>query len=104
MRRDSRISACPQIRHAALTAMPQLDLSIDGDCCGPLSVGTVAVIRAIGKHLELSLAEATEFVNRCVFDGERVSLPAPTRSAAEALLAEFARLPAAPRLHASLRD
>jgi hypothetical protein len=87
-----------------LATMTPLVLAIDGDCCGPLSVGTVAVIRALAKHLELSLSEATELVNRCVFDGERVSLAAPTRSAAHALLAEFSRLPAAPRVHASLCD
>ena len=84
--------------------MTRMVLMIDGDCCGPLSVGTVAVIRALAKHLELSVSDATELVNRCVFEGERVSLAAPTRIAAEALLAEFARLPAAPRLHASLSD
>lgn len=82
--------------------MVQVLLSIEADCCGPLSVGTVAVIRAIESHLGLSLRDATEFVNRCVFEGERVSLPAPTRMAAETLLAQFARLPAASRLHASL--
>jgi|GEM_PF-1090203 len=85
-----------------LTKMTALVLSIDGDCCGPVSVGTVAVIRALEKHLALSVSEATELVNRCVFEGERVSLSAPTPSAARSLLAEFARLPAAPRLHASL--
>jgi len=84
--------------------MLRIELSIDGDCYGTLSVGTVAVIRALQKHLELSLSEATELVNRCVFEGERVSLSASTRDAAQALLAEFARLPAAPRLHASLFD
>jgi hypothetical protein len=85
-----------------IAPMTPLSLSIDGDCCGPVSVGTVAVIRALEKHLELSLSEATELVNRCVFAGERVSLSAPSRSAAQALLAEFSQLPAAPRLHASL--
>ncbi|HKO49152.1 MAG TPA: hypothetical protein VJV79_15575 [Polyangiaceae bacterium] len=69
-----------------------------------MSVGTVAVIRAIEKHLGLSLAQANEFVDRCVFEGEKVTLPAPTRAAAEALLAAFGHLQAAPRIHASIAD
>ncbi len=89
------------MRHAAFATMTPMVLAIDGDCCGPLSVGTVA-IRALAKHGELSVSEATELVNRCVFEGERVSLAAPTPDAAQALLDEFARLPAAARLHASL--
>ena len=84
--------------------MTLVALTIEGDLCGPMSIGTVAVIRAIEQHLELSLAEANEFVDRCVFDGERVLLPAPTRRAAEALLATFGRLPAAARIHASIAD
>jgi len=82
--------------------MTVITLTIEGDLCGPMSVGTVAVIRAIAKHLELSLAEANEFVDRCVFERQKVSLPAPTRAAAEALLSAFAQLPAAPRIRASI--
>jgi len=77
---------------------------IEGDLCGPMSIGTVAVIRAIQKHLGLTLAEANDCVDRCVFEGEQVTLRAPTQLAAEALLAEFERLPAARRIHASLAD
>ena len=84
--------------------MARIVLTIDGDLCGPMSIGTVAVIRALEKHLGLSLAEANRFVDRCVFDGEQLTLAAPTRLSAEALLAEFARLPAAPRIHASIGD
>ena len=83
--------------------MARVVLSIEGDFCGPMSIGTVAVIRALQKHLDLSLAEASGFVERCVFEGEQLSLRAPTRSAAEALLAEFARLPAAARIRASIK-
>jgi hypothetical protein len=84
--------------------MTRIALSIAGDLCGPMSIGTVAVIRAIEKHLGMPLAEANELVDRCVFDGERVWLSAPTVGAAKALLAEFERLPAAPRIQASLAD
>jgi hypothetical protein len=84
--------------------MTQVVLTIEGELCGPMSIGTVAVIRAIAKHLGLSLAEANRCVDRCVFEGEQITLSAPTQLAAEALLAEFARLPAAQRIHASLAE
>jgi hypothetical protein len=84
--------------------MTLIALTIVGAFCGPMSIGTVAVIRAIEQHLGLPLAEANEFVDRCVFGGEKVLLPAPTRAAAEALLAAFGRLPAAARIHASIAD
>jgi len=84
--------------------MIRIVLTIQGDLCGPMSIGTVAVIRAIEKHLGVSLAEANDFVDRCVFHGEKVTLLAPTRARAEALLVEFGRLPAAPRIRASIAD
>jgi len=84
--------------------MIRILLAIEGDLCGPMSIGTVAVIRALEKHLGLSLAEANATVNRCVFEGEQLTLRAPTQLAAEALLAEFDRLPAAERIHASIAD
>lgn len=87
-----------------LPRMTQILLTIEGDCCGPMSIGTVAVIRAIEKHLGLSLATASSSVERCVFEGEQIALAAPSRRSAEALLAEFGRLPAAARIRASISD
>lgn len=88
----------------ASRAMVQIALAIEGDCCGPMSIGTVGVILAIRDRLGMSLAEAQACVDRCVFDGERITLAASTREAADALLASFARLPAAPRIHATVLD
>jgi len=82
--------------------MTRIALRIEPDLCGPMSIGTVAVIRNIARHLDLPLAEANELVDRCVFDEQAVTLPAPSRAAADALLAAFRRLPAAPRIHASI--
>lgn len=84
--------------------MPRIVLTIEADLCGPMSIGTVAVIRALSKHLDLALSEANEFVDRCVFDGETVTLPAPTRARAEALLSELGQLRAARRIRASIAD
>ena len=70
-----------------------------------MSIGTVAVIRAIEKHLGLSLVETqSNCVDRCVFEGKEFRLHAPTRAAAQGLLGEFSRLPAASRIHASIAD
>ena len=84
--------------------MTRISLRIEADLCGPVSMGTVAVIRAIAKHLGLPLAEAQRFVDHCVFDGKTVELPAPSVSAAEALLTAFRELRAAPPIHASIID
>jgi hypothetical protein len=84
--------------------MTAMSFSIEADLCGPISVGTVAVIRALIAHLGLSLSEAEGLVNRCVFDGERVEIAAPSRAVAEALLAAWKLTPAAARISASISD
>lgn len=72
--------------------MASISLRVDPDLCGPVSVGTVGLIRLLAEHCELSLPDATEWVNRCVFDGEVVSVPAPTAEAAEHFAAAVAVL------------
>ena len=84
--------------------MATISLTIEPDFCGPISMGTVAVIRALMAHLSLSVNEAEALVDRCVTAGERVAIAAPSRFAAEALLAAFQLVPAAPRIHATLLD
>ena len=84
--------------------MVTVQLSIEADLCGPFSMGTVAVVKTVQAHLGLSLDEAANAVNECVFDGQRVSLRAPSLTAARALLASFAKLPAAPRITAAIAD
>lgn len=64
-------------------------LSIEPDLCGPVSVGTLGVIRVLERTLELSLSEALRYVNRSVFDGETVRIPAPSSAAAIACVAEL---------------
>ena len=84
--------------------MPIISLSIDADLCGPISVGTVGVVRALMAHLGMSLTESLSVVDRCVFDGERSEIVTPSRSVAEALLATLQRTPAAPRIHAVITE
>ena len=84
--------------------MSILELSIEAELCGPISMGTVAVIRALMEHAGLPLADAIALVDRCTFAGERVSLSMPSNAAAEALLSALARTPAAARIHASIES
>ena len=85
--------------HARMTT---IELAIEAEFCGPISMGTVAVIRALMSHLQLPLNDAVELVDRCTFAGERVALSAPSRAAAEALLGALRELPVASRIAASI--
>lgn len=82
--------------------MTTVRLSIEPELCGPVSVGTVTVIKLLCDHLRVSLAEAKGYVDRCVFDGEEVELTAPSAEAAAQLVAALAKLPARPCVRAVL--
>jgi hypothetical protein len=68
-------------------------LRIEPDLCGPFSVGTVGVIKSLQSALGLELDEAADYVNRCVFDGETVEIPAPSVEVAERTIALLAQNP-----------
>lgn len=55
--------------------MATVTLSIQGRLCGPISIGTVDVIKAVQTHAGLGLGEAKALIDRCVFDGETVATP-----------------------------
>ncbi|MEO8905088.1 MAG: hypothetical protein ABI488_21755 [Polyangiaceae bacterium] len=84
--------------------MATISVSIEADLCGPVSVGTVGVIKALMSHLGLGMSEAQHLISRCVFDAERVEIAAPSRAVAEALLAAWSLTPAGPRISASIAD
>ena len=77
-------------------------LAIEPELCGPFSVGTVAVIRLLERHLGLPLPEAMRAVERAVWDGAEVELDAASHTAASALLQALAGLPPVPRVRAWL--
>jgi hypothetical protein len=79
-------------------------LRIEPELCGPFSVGTVAVIELVREHFELGLGSAAAYVNRCVFDGETVDIPAPSTLAAARFLIAIAGLPPVPRVVATLKS
>jgi hypothetical protein len=84
--------------------MSAVRLSIQPELCGPVSVGTVRVIRLVSQHAHLSISEATELVDRCVFEGETVSIPMPSSEDAASLVRVLGSLPDVPRIDASVED
>jgi len=80
--------------------MPSVTLSIQADLCGPVSVGTLGVIRVLERELGLSLGDALSFVNRTAFDAETVRVPAPSLAAARACVAALAALRTGARVRA----
>lgn len=54
--------------------MASVKLSIEAHLCGPLSVGTVDVIKEVQRVAGLTLAEAKALIDRCVFEGETVTI------------------------------
>jgi hypothetical protein len=78
--------------------MPSVTLSIQARLCGPVSVGTVDVIKAVRVHAGLTLLEAKALVDRCIFEGETVAIVGLSALAADALAAELRRLPDAPSI------
>jgi len=84
--------------------MPGIEMTIEPDLCGPISVGTVAVVRALMTHAGVALEAAVALVDRCTFGGERVTVPVPSSAGARALLDALRQLPAASRISAALYD
>jgi len=84
--------------------MTSVRLSIQPELCGPVSVGTVRVIRLVSQHANLSIAEATEFVDRCVFDGETVSIPVRSPEDAATLVRALGSLPNVPKIDVSVEE
>ncbi len=73
--------------------MPTVQLRIDPRFCGPASVGTVEVIRLLCTHLGLSLVDAKAYVDRCVFEGDVVSIHTKSIAAAHAFASAATELP-----------
>ena len=54
--------------------MPILRIRIEPTFCGPVSVGTISPIKLLRAELGIGLAEAKEYIDRCVFGGEVVDI------------------------------
>lgn len=78
--------------------MATVTLSIQARLYGPVSLGTVDVIKAVQAHAGLGLGDAKALVDRCVFDGETVTIPGLSDTSASALVDALRSLPDAPPL------
>lgn len=79
--------------------MTTVHLTVEPVFCGPVSVGTVELIKLVRERFGLSLAEAKAHVDRCVFNGETVALVAPTAEAAAAFVRQVGDLKSPARFH-----
>ena len=82
--------------------MATVSLRIEPEFCGPMSIGTVIVVKLLAEHLALTIPSAIEYVNRCVFDGEEVGIVASSLAAAERFVVAVLALPPVPRVVASV--
>jgi hypothetical protein len=83
--------------------MASITLRIEAQLCGPMSIGTVRVIKLALRYLALDLSAAIGFVDRCVFGGEEVEIPAPSAARAAQFVAAIEALPPVPRVEARVR-
>jgi hypothetical protein len=80
--------------------MTRVDLQIAGVFRGPASIATSSIVALLREHAGLELVEARDLVDRALFGGERVAIPAPSREAAERLVAALAQSPEGPSIRA----
>jgi hypothetical protein len=80
----------------------RIRLSIEPELCGPLSMGTVAVVKLLSRHLALPLRDVLALVDRCVFDAEVLELPVPSRKAALDLVESLSSLRTPAKVHAEV--
>lgn len=80
--------------------MPTLVLSVDPVFCGPMSVGTIELIRLLQSRFNFSLSVAKSYVDRCVFDGEAVSIEVASQGEAEETAELVSKLISPARFHA----
>lgn len=82
--------------------MPTIHLRVDPVLCGPISIGTVGLIKLLRDCLGLSLAEAKGYVDRCVFGGETVAIPVKTVKLAEMIAGDVAALSSPAGFHVNV--
>jgi len=75
--------------------MASVTLSIQARL-GPVSLGTVDVVKVVRTYTGLGLGEAKALVDRCVFDGETVTITDLSDASASALASALRALPDAP--------
>lgn len=82
--------------------MPILRIRIERELCGPFSLGTIAPIEVLRDQLGIGLAEAKEYIDRCVFGGEVVDIEVASAELAESVAAHLRATPSPARVHAEV--
>ena len=70
----------------------KIQMSITPKMCGPVSCGTVGLIKLLRSSLGLSLGEAKGYVDKCIFDREQVEIPVPDDVSAEDMVIKISKL------------
>lgn len=79
-----------------------LRLTIEPKFCGPVSVGTINIIKLIKDRCDLGLSEAKEYIDMAVFEGHTVDIPLPYHVDADKLVSDILALESAATFHATL--
>jgi hypothetical protein len=70
----------------------KLELSVKDTLEGPISIGTVTLIRVIQKNFGLGLAEAKNLIDKAVFGGETIEVVIPNGLNVERMISEIAQI------------
>ena len=82
----------------------KLRVSVDPRFCGPVSVGTVDLIKVVREHCNFGLRQAKDYIDDAVFGGEVVDIPLPNETDGEALVDEIRALETPARISVELLD
>lgn len=77
-------------------------LTVDPKFCGPVSVGTIGLIKLVQKSFDLGLAEAKSLVDKAVFGGEIVEIQIPEHCKGSEIISEIELLDSEANIQALL--
>ena len=78
--------------------MAKLRIRIQPEFLGPVSVGTISPVHILREELAISLREAKEYVDRCVFDGGVVEIDVASIDAAHRIADRLASTASPPTI------
>jgi len=82
----------------------KLRISVNPMLCGPVSVGTVDLIKVIREHCNFGLGQAKEYIDEAVFGGAIVDIPLPDETDGQALVDEIRGLETRAEISVQLID
>jgi hypothetical protein len=82
----------------------KLRVFVDPKFCGPVSVGTVDLIKIVRKRCNFGLTEAKRYIDDAVFGGEIVDIPLPEETDGLSLVEEIRALDTPAKIVVELVD